>query len=250
MQQRTGLGTTNPVSSDVFLPFYRVERSPARDSTSLLFPFGPTFTNDREKGYRELGTPWPFIVFASGPGKTAHRIWPLFGEAWNSAQEADFFLWPIFRHNRLQASPLERERYRILFFLYSHVTERNAETSQTMRRSDFWPLFTARTDTQGNRRLQILALAEPLVPGNRSIERNWSPLWSLWRAEHNATTETASRSLLWNLWRHERTPRASEWSLLFGLLQHRQENGRAQWGFCRAPRGRPQTTIPDGQAPH
>ena len=52
----------------------------------------------------------------------------------------------------------------------------------------------------------MLAVFEPLMPTNKSIERNWSPVWSLWRPENNATTGAASQSLLWNLYRREQSP--------------------------------------------
>jgi len=58
------------------------------------------------------------------------------------------------------------------------------------------------------------------VPDNPAIERNWSPLWSVWRAEKNARTGAFSQSLLWNLYRLDNTPAHKKASLLFGLYQH------------------------------
>ena len=55
---------------------------------------------------------------------------------------------------------------------------------------------------------------------NRGIERNWSPLWSLWRAENNRKTGAGSQSLLWNLYRRETAPGHKKVSLLFGLFQY------------------------------
>ena len=64
----------------------------------------------------------------------------------------------------------------------------------------------------------MLAPLEPFVD-NKSIERNWSPLWAVWRAEKNPKTEASSQSVLWNLYRHERTPERRKTSFLFGLFQ-------------------------------
>ena len=61
---------------------------------------------------------------------------------------------------------------------------------------------------------------EPLLPNNKSIDRNDSPLWSLWRSEKNAKTGAASQSLLWNLYRRETAPETRKCSLLFGLFQY------------------------------
>ena len=89
------------------------------------------------------------------------------------------------------------------------------------------PLFTWHRDFNGNRRLQILAPIEPVLPGSSGVERNWSPLWSLWRAEDNPGTGAASRSLLWNLYRYDTKPGAKKCSLLFGLFQY-QSNAESK----------------------
>ena len=88
--------------------------------------------------------------------------------------------------------------------------QKNPETGAALHRVDFWPLYTYRRDFNGNSRLQVLALLEPYLPNSTSIERDYSPLWSLWRAEKNPKTGAASQSLLWNLYRHETTPGFSE----------------------------------------
>jgi hypothetical protein len=73
--------------------------------------------------------------------------------------------------------------------------------------------------------LQVLALVEPALNDQRGVERNWSPLWSLWRAQNNATNGCQSRSLLWNLYRSDRTPTTKKSSLLFGLFQYMHDGG-------------------------
>jgi hypothetical protein len=52
------------------------------------------------------------------------------------------------------------------------------------------------------------------------VERDYSPVWSVWRAEKNVKTGATSQSLLWNLYRHEATPVSKKCSLLFGLFQY------------------------------
>ena len=121
-------------------------------------------------------------------------------------------------------APLDQERTRILFYLFSSVTEKNTETGAERKRVDFWPLFTWRHDFNGNRRLQILALVESALPNNRGVERNWSPLWSLWRSENNPQAGAASQSLLWNLYRRDTTPGSKKCSLLFGFFQYQSDS--------------------------
>ena len=176
-----------------------------RDSTTVIWPFF-NYVDDREKKYREWDAPWPLVVFARGEGKTTTRVWPFFSQAHSATLESDFYLWPIYKYNRVHSAPLDRRRTRICFFLYSDLTEKNTETEAVRRRVDFWPFFTYRRDFNGNSRLQVLALLEPFLPSSKSIERDYSPLWSVWRSEKNPRTGAASQSLLWNLYRHDTTP--------------------------------------------
>jgi len=237
--ERTGIGTENPERHQSLLPFYSFTRSPQYDSTTYLWPLGLTITDDRGKKYREWGAPWPLIVVARGEGKTTTRVWPLFSRAHNTNLQSEFYLWPVYKYNRLLSEPLDRERTRILFFLYSDVTEKNTQTGAALRRTDFWPLFTHRRDFDGNERLQILSVLEPLLPNNKSIERDYSPLWSLWRSEKNAVTKAASQSLLWNLYRRDTTLGTRKCSLLFGLFQYQSGAVGKRWRVFYVPLGKP-----------
>ncbi|MEY2467101.1 MAG: hypothetical protein QOD03_1622 [Verrucomicrobiota bacterium] len=232
----SGTGTENPQHLQALIPFYILQRSPNRDSTTigpppffslltlpkskssknssgskfsipLINPFNVTHTVDREKKYREWDAPWPLIVFANGEGKTTTRVWPFFSQAHNAILQSDFYAWPIYKYNRVHSDPLDRRRTRILEFLYSDIKQRNTETGLAQHRVDFWPLFTFKRDYNGSTRLQVFAPIEPILPNNKSIERDYSPVWSVWRSEKNTKTGASSQSLLWNLYRRECTSR-------------------------------------------
>jgi len=237
LDSKTGLGTTNEVWQQSFIPFYSITRSPERDSSTYFWPFGLTLTDDRVKKFKEVGLPWPLVVFARGEGKTVNRVWPLYSRAHNATLQSDFYLWPIYKYNRFNSPPLVRERTRILFFLYSDISEKNTETGKALRRIDFWPLFTARREHDGRERLQILAPLEPLLPNNKSIERNFSPIWSVWRSEKNPKTGESSQSFLWNFYRKETGPESRQVSLLFGLIQFREDSSRKKWRIFYIPVG-------------
>jgi hypothetical protein len=115
--------------------------------------------------------------------------------------------------------------------------EKNTETGGALHRVDFWPLFTSRKDFEGNHRLQIFSILEPLLPNNSGVERNYSPLWSVWRQERNAKTGATSQSLLWNLYRRETRPDSKKCSLLFGLFKYQSTAGRARWRVFYVPLG-------------
>jgi len=244
--QRLGLGTENPSHEQAVLPLYSYFRSPKRDSTSFPWPLGYTRTVDRERKYRETGAPWPLIVFARGAGKHTDRVWPFYSKATNTSQTSKWYLWPIYKYNGLHSPPLERERTRILFFLYSDVAAKDTENHRDLHQVDCWPLFSYRRDFDNRKRLQILALVEPFLPNNTSVERNLSPLWSLWRAEANPKTGASSQSLLFNLYRRERTPTSRKCSLLFGIFQYHSGPDGKRWRVFHVPFGksRPEDARP------
>ncbi len=218
----TGSGSTNETRQQGVIPAYALMRSPARDSTTVLWPFFSR-VDDRDKGYREWDAPWPLIVFARGTGKYTTRVFPFYSHAYNTNVQSDFYLWPVYKYNRIHSDPLDRRRTRILFFLYSDVVEKNTETSAYRRRTELWPFFAHRRELNGNSRLQVLGVLEPFVPGSHKIERDYSPAYALWRQEHNPRTGASSQSLLWNLYRRDVGPDSKKVSCFFGLYQSEQD---------------------------
>ena len=75
-------------------------------------------------------------------------------------------------------------------------------------------------------------------PNNKSIERNYSPVYALWRSERNGKTGAASQSLLWNLYRRESTPQSKKFSLLFGLFQYESNTNGRHWRLFYIPMGK------------
>jgi hypothetical protein len=217
--QNTGIGTDDPAKFRANLPLYAYLRSPQRDSTTVLWPFF-SWIEDRGKKYHEWQGPYPFVVVARGAGKTVTRAWPLFSRAHNDTLESDYYLWPLYRYDRLHSGALDYRRTRVLFYLFGNVTEENVDSGAQRCRVDLWPLFHYHRDFNGNKRLQILAPIEPVLPNNSGVERNWSPLWSLWRSENNPKSGAASQSLLWNFYRRDTAPTSRKCSLLFGLFQY------------------------------
>ena len=180
MKQDNEIGTDNPEKWRAAIPFYVSSRSPKRDSTTVLFPFFSVI-DDREKHYHEWQGPWPFVIFTHGEGKTTKRIWPIFSRSHNAEMESDSYGGPLYTFHRTHTESLDFRRTRVAFYLYENIVEKNLETGAEQRRVDMWPFFTWRHEFNGNERLQILAPVEPALPGNRGIERNWAPFWSLWR---------------------------------------------------------------------
>jgi hypothetical protein len=236
-ENKEGIGTTNAEWQQTSIPAYSVLRSPLRDSTTVIWPFF-NYVDDREKKYREWDAPWPFTVFARGAGKTTTRVWPFFSRAHSATLESDFYFWPIYKYNRVDSAPLDSRRARICFFLYSDLTDKNTETEAARRQDYCWPFYTHRRDFDGNSRLQVLALLEPFFSNSKSVERDYSPLWSVWRAEKNPRAGATSQSLLWNLYRHEAAPGGKKYSLLFGLFQYQSSRAGNRMRLLHIPLGR------------
>lgn len=218
-RQNNGIGTDNPEKLRADLPFYATVRSPKRDSTSVLWPFF-NWINDRERKYREWEAPWPLIEAAHGPGKTALRIFPFYNHAYNDELTDNFYAWPVYKYNSIYAPPLDRRRTRIAFFLYQNTIEKNTGTGEFKRRVDFWPFAVYHHNFDGSTSLQLLALAETFFPDSPGIERNWSPLWSIWRSEKDPAAGKNSQSCLWNLYRRGVAPGTKKISCFFGLYQY------------------------------
>lgn len=226
IRQNNGIGTDNPQKLRADIPFYALSRSPGRDSTSVLWPFF-NWINDRERGYREVETPWPFIEFAHGKGKHEVRIFPFYNHAYNDSLVDNFYAWPIYKYNSIYAPPLDRRRTRMLLFLYQNTSERNTETGKIRRRVDLWPIMLHTRDFDGTTRLQLFAIAESFFPVSPGVERNWSPLWSIWRSENNPAAGKNSQSFFWNLYRRDASPGATKVSCVFGLYQYQSNsNGK------------------------
>jgi hypothetical protein len=217
--ETNGIGTDNPEWQRGSLPSFAILRSPKRDATTVIWPFFSVI-DDREKKYHERQILWPIIVKARGEGKTTDRVLPFFSKARSPELEQISYMWPIYKYNAIHSHPLERERTRIALFLYSDTIQKNTETKASQRQTFLTPLFINRRDYNGDSRLQVFAPVEPFMPNVKSIDRDYSQLWSVWRAEKSPSRGTASQSLLWNLYRRETGPDQKKCSLLFGLFQY------------------------------
>ena len=67
------------------------------------------------------------------------------------------------------------------------------------------------------------------------MERNYSPLWSVWRYEKNPKNGTLSQSLFWNLYRRDRRPEGTKQSFLFGLVRHESRPSGKRWRLFYLP---------------
>ena len=229
------LGSTNPIQQRLLLPWFSIQRSPAKDRDMYLWPFGPVFVRDREVGYDQTSFLWPMFAFADGEGKQATRVWPFYSVAKFKESETRTYLWPLYWRKDVHRDPLQQHTTRVGIIVYTDVETRNLQTGKFSTRSDLWPLFISRRDKEGNERFQILSLLSPILPENKTVPRVYEPLWALWRSEKNPATGAKRQSLLWNLYRRDTTPETRKTSVLFGLIQHQSGPEGKRWRFLHLP---------------
>ena len=234
ISQRSGLDTDDPEDMQAILPFYVSQRSPMRDSTTVLWPFFSKVT-DRGAGYEQWDAPWPLVRIARGERRHTTRFLPFYTYEQRVLKDefllkqltttSTGILWPLYIHEVDELSGSRTERHRVLWWLYSdtHDTGRDGD----IRRTDAWPFFHYARDRQGAEQFQTLALLEPFLPGNEWVAHNYSPLWALYSFRRN--TEGAQEwSFLWNLLRHQETPGGRAIEVLGPLVRYRESEADAQ----------------------
>lgn len=242
-------GGPTDMRQKLFVPFYAETSAPHYQQRSWGWPLGLSLSSNALTGYRETAAPWPFVVHGDGPGRSTRRFWPLYGSSVTTNQTRSFFLWPLWQERSSRSAVADRHERRVGLIVYRDAEVRLPEGRRLQR--SLWPLYTFRQDEDGRSRCQILAPLEPLLPGHPSLERNYSPLWSVWRAESDPATGRASQSLLWNLWRQEQSPQSRKGSLLLGLIRYEShaEQG-SRWRLLGLPvAGRPSPNVHTARDP-
>ncbi|RME95554.1 MAG: hypothetical protein D6766_02995 [Verrucomicrobia bacterium] len=232
-----GLGTTNEVHQRALLPFYSALDSPARTSRTWLWPFGLSRTEDRAIGYRQTALLWPVFIRARGPGKHEDRFWPFYGETRYAEWTSRFILWPLWRQRRIERDPLRRETDQFGLVLYRRTVSRREDTGTENRLLSLWPLYVRKTDANGRTWAQAPAPLTALLPNNDKVRRLYGHFFGLWRTEADGQTGRRSTSVLWNLYRRERSPERKKCSLLFGLVQYESGRTGRRWKLFFLPLG-------------
>jgi hypothetical protein len=237
LYQRTGLDGDEPEDVLSFLPFYVARRSPNWDQTVVLWPLY-VHTDDRAKKYEQWDVIWPIFKYARGEGRQTFILFPLYMEDHKVLKDEylmreitydDFaVLFPLYIRQREEIIGSRKARDRILWYLYSDTRQEGADGSS--RRVDAWPFVRYERDREGSVVFQSLALLEAFLPGNEWIERNYSPLWSLYTYRANPEGETV-HSFLWNFLRHEETKVGRSIEVLGPILAYRESGEDAEFSL-------------------
>lgn len=216
------LDREEPVRRRGVFPLYMSEITPKRATFTYLWPFF-SHTRDDQKDYREWNFPWPLLRVSSGEYRRGFRFLPFFSNEYKGAAHMRWYGWPIYKIEEIETEIFVRRRSRVLFFLYSNMTETILEEgTPRKRRIAFWPLFTYER-IKGVSTFFTLSVLEPFFPANDSVRRSWSPLWQLYKRKWDKQGNEVS-SLLWNLYWKER--RGSDLAMeLFPAFDLRSRDG-------------------------
>lgn len=219
------IGTPQESRSLTIFPFYNRNSSPRREVTDILWPFFGHEVN-RVEGYERWNYLWPLFWSASGEGRSALSLLPLYLSDRTRNREKRWYLWPIYRTERYESDGYRNETDRVLFFLYTDQREEWSADRKERIRSNLWPLYTYRRDPDGSRRVTFPAPVEPIFP-REGVENSWAPLWRVFIARWNEQGESAL-TLFWNLYWEERRKGGIAWEL-FPLFRYDSDPRR--WDF-------------------
>lgn len=190
--------------SFMLFPFYgqtsfqHTERDIVQKGVTVLWPL---FAYKRNQTGMMTNLPWPIIQYANGfaeEGSRKRYLWPLCGYSELGARQYRFFLWPIVQHVRQSKDNIESSRFYVLPFFWRYTDD--YRDGRQGRHTRLWPLFSRERGPDGDIDIRTL----DLWPQRESavVERNLSPLWTLYRYKKSETEKR--HDLLWGFWQHQR----------------------------------------------
>lgn len=205
----------------ILFPLYGRIATEKATSYWVLPPFF-RYTKGEE---RALYAPWPFIQWADGTKKKL-EIWPLFGRKQFCRQHKNYYLWPFIHTDKNFANQAVNERWRVYPFFHREKTTPLAaeEVDKVESYWKIWPVMS--WEKKGDQsRLRLLEFWP--FRYTAGIERNWAPLWTLYRRE--ASAHRTDHHLLWGLYRQHAHADVFEWSLLKGLAGYKRTSSAKQY---------------------
>jgi hypothetical protein len=241
--------------------------APHEGSGFLLFPFfgrvhlenqemwwilPPFFKIAHGKMGSEVNAPWPFIQWRDGKASRLY-VWPLWGKHTEGNSWSAFVLWPVGWLNKSDYGRSEIHRYYFLPFIYYEATIKKKEssnpglkktssnvtpvdsdvhsqtasddaTSVSSRYFKLWPLFSYRREEDIS---QTRILAFWPLKHTPAVERNLSPLWTLFSTEQSE--KGGETEFLWGLFRHRWQVNGTRSTCLFPLFNIYSDKDANGW---------------------
>ncbi|PLY00259.1 MAG: hypothetical protein C0624_12435 [Desulfuromonas sp.] len=229
-----------------YFPFYIRQLDEDFVETTLLWPF-LAYRENTDEAYREWDIPWPLVRISRGEGKHVNRFLPFYADETYRRIHKRWIVWPVYKFEEMWTPDYDRNRHRVLFFLYDSLKETDPQSGELQRQhTALWPLMSFVRHGQV-RELRVLSLLDPIFPERPPLERNWEPLWRLFARRWDPYGNSAL-TVFWNLYWQERRGddvarelfplfdyrregNSVNFGLLKGLIRYRSENGHSRLSF-------------------
>jgi len=212
------LYTDDPMDIEMVFPFYLSFRSSHQSRTTVLWPFFD-HTRNEKTNYSQWDFPWPILRWAEGDDTHIFRLFPLYGKKELKERESGFFLFPIHWYDFQLEEDYEKRTVRFLI-LSKDETEIWKEEGTKAESLRVWPFFSYRLRKDGS----VGFYAPVIIPSDEEgVERNWTPLFSLYQYSQNARGEGESR-FLWGVYLHQWSSMHDLYELSFLLTYYRAED--------------------------
>jgi hypothetical protein len=222
----------------VLWPFWTQARYHLRGSEGFAWILWPLFGRVELADQRTTYLLPPLIRFSSGEAEArTHFLWPLYQHSTGSVEKTYFFplwgtktignltrtfwLWPLGLRSRTEAVGETREHAHFSPFWHrADITPAAGTTGRVVVAREIWPLFSYRREDDRSRWRAL-----ELWPGREppAVERNWSPLVSLFTRERRG--DAVDTEVLWGLLRLSRRGETFSHTSLFPLFEHQRQSG-------------------------
>jgi hypothetical protein len=190
---------------------------------------------------------WPFIQMSSSKKEDKLYVWPLYGRRTRPEENRQFWLWPFIWKRHEIAPPITMDCFQVfpLFYSESHRPVKTPDVV-TDRHVSVWPLLSYQRTGEETKRVRVVDLWP--FRDTAPIERNLSPLWTVYRYER--TPRGRENELLWGVarwgsltngtvsgsvfplasWAHDRTADSyREWDFLKGMIGYQRNETGKTW---------------------
>ena len=186
------LDTDDPERGYFLFPLYRGVRSRRTRQVTVLWPFFSYGVDERNR-YKRWDVPWPFISFSRGEKLRRDLIFPLYYGKEAPGDRTRWILWPFYQcwDDQFGNQREVVQRYLLLNRIKTVFDDKGEVISKQV---SIWPFF--RYSREGDEvRLYLFNLIPLRYEG---FERNWAPLYTVFRYERSASRK--KWDILWGLY--------------------------------------------------
>jgi len=228
----------------VLFPVYGHTKT-EKQETSMFIP--PFFRHTKGVAGTESVYLWPFIQTGTTKKQDKCYVWPLYGRRTTPEENSRFWIWPFVWQRHETRPPADIRRFRVFPFFYTE-SQRPLKTPTNVvdRYVSVWPLMSYERTKTDAKRVRVVDLWP--FRDTAPIERNLSPLWTLYKYER--TARGRGNELLWGTvrwdsltngtvsgsvfplasWSHDRLADTHrDWDFLKGMLGYRRDESGKTW---------------------